>query len=189
MVWEISDCARRMPAVVAPSKASRVRDASSDSRCRWHFQNDATSALNYGTGSIFEWNLQASSTTDPGVVADAATGTYDSVVANGAPGSVTGGASIFKVVLGGNSFTDAFWNTDKSWNNIFTGTGAPALLGSIFNSFSATGGLTSTGLVEGEGQFTFNGATSTLNWSAVPEPSSALAGLLIGAGLLRPRRK
>ena len=39
---------------------------------------------------------------------------------------------------------------------------------------------------------TANGITKvglgTLNWTAVPEPTSALAGLLIGAGLLRRRR-
>ncbi|MES2920614.1 MAG: autotransporter-associated beta strand repeat-containing protein [Verrucomicrobiota bacterium] len=147
-----------------------------------------SSTLSYGAGSIFEWDLSAASTTDPGVVADGATGTYDTVVANGA---VSGGAAIFKVVLGGNALTDAFWTSDKSWTNIFTGSGAPALLSSVFSSFSATGGLAADGTVAGVGQFTFNGSTATLNWtsfSAVPEPTSALAGLLLGVGLLRRRR-
>ena len=151
-------------------------------------QQTFSSTLSYGTGSIFEWDLQATSTTDPGVVADAATGTYDSVVANGSAGSVTGGTALFKIVLGGNTFTDAFWNTNKSWTNIFTGSGAPALLSSLFGSFSPTGGLASDGTVLGEGQFTFNGSSSTLNWTVVPEPTTALAGLLLGAGLLRRRR-
>jgi len=144
-----------------------------------------SSTLGYGAGSIFEWDLSAASTTDPGLVSDALTGTYDQVVATGA---VTGGAAVFKVVLGGNAFTDAFWDTDKSWTNIFTGAGAPALLSSVFGSFSATGGLDSSGVVAGQGQFTFNGSSATLNWSAVPEPTTALAGLLLGAGLLRRRR-
>ena len=43
------------------------------------------------------------------------------------------------------------------------------------------------GNVGTEGYFTFSG-TSTLNWTAVPEPTSALAGILITAGLLRRRR-
>jgi uncharacterized protein (TIGR03382 family) len=36
------------------------------------------------------------------------------------------------------------------------------------------------------GSFSISG--STLTWTAVPEPTSALAGLLITAGLLRRRR-
>ena len=116
---------------------------------------------------------------------NAATGSYDQVVAAGA---ITGSAAIFKVVLSGNTFADAFWNTDKSWTNIFGGAGTPASLADVFGSFSATGGLDSSGNVSGRGQFTFNGTTSTLNWSAVPEPTSAMTGLLIGAGLLRRRR-
>ena len=141
--------------------------------------------LTMNTGSIFEWDLQAASTTDPGVVADGATGTYDKIVANGA---ATGGSAVFKIVLGGNAFTDAFWDTDKSWTDIFTGSGAPALLSGLFNAFDASGGLASDGTVAGQGQFTFNGSTATLNWTAVPESTSALVGLLIGAGLLRRRR-
>ena len=147
-------------------------------------QNFSTT-LAYGSGSIFEWDLAAASTADPGVVANGLTGTYDQVVSTGA---VTGGAAVFKVVIGGNSFTDAFWDTNKSWTNIFTGAGAPTLLSHIFSSFSATGGLDSSGGVAGQGLFSFNGSTATLNWTAVPEPTSALAAILLGAGLLRRRR-
>jgi fibronectin-binding autotransporter adhesin len=145
-----------------------------------------SSTLNYDTGSIFEWNLNAASTTDPGEAAsNATTGTYDKVIA---AGDITGGAAVFKIVLSGNTFSDAFWQTSKSWSDIFGGAGTPENLASVFSSFSASGGIDSTGLVAGIGQFSFNGATSTLNWSPVPEPSSALAGLLLGAGLLRRRR-
>lgn len=145
-----------------------------------------SSTLNYGTGSIFEWNLNAASAADPGAAAsNAATGTYDQVVAGGA---ITGGAAIFKIVLSGNTFSDAFWQTSKSWTNIFSGTGTPASLGDVFASFDASSGIDSNGLVDGIGQFSFNEASSTLNWSPVPEPSSALAGLLLAAGLLRRRR-
>jgi autotransporter-associated beta strand protein len=146
-----------------------------------------TSTLDYGSGSIFEWNLQAIDTADIGVVADGATGTYDKVIASGAANSVTGSGAIFKIVLGGNAFTDAFWNTDKTWTDIFSGTGAPANLASIFTTFGGSN-VNTDGTVTGRiGNFTFNGS-STLTWSAVPEPSSALAGLLIAAGLLRRRR-
>ena len=144
-----------------------------------------SSTLTYGSGSIFEWDLVAASIADPGAVANVLTGTYDQVVSAGA---VTGGAAVFKVVIGGNSFTDAFWNTNKSWTNIFTGAGAPTLLSQIFSSFSPTGGLDSSGGVAGQGLFSFNGSTATLNWTAVPEPTSAMAVIVLGAGLMRRRR-
>jgi fibronectin-binding autotransporter adhesin len=143
-----------------------------------------SNTLNYDTGSIFEWNLNAPGATDPGA-ATANSGTYDQVSAAGA---ITGGAAIYKVVLSGNAFTDTFWSTSKSWNNVFTGAGTPANLAAVFSSFDPSGGLDSAGVVTGIGSFSFNGSTSTLNWTPVPEPTSALAGLLLGAGLLRRRR-
>ncbi|MGL5016872.1 MAG: autotransporter-associated beta strand repeat-containing protein [Luteolibacter sp.] len=142
-----------------------------------------SSTLDYASSSIFEWDLNAISASNPGVVSNAATGTYDKVTAVGA---LSGASSVFKVVLGGGDFTTAFWDSNKSWTDIITAGSGSASLASIFTSFSATGGLTSTGVVSGEGQFSFTG--NTLNWTAVPEPSSALAGLLVGAGLLRRRR-
>jgi len=97
---------------------------------------------------------------------------------------------VFKIVLGaGNAFTDAFWNSNKSWSNIFTGDGATNTLASIFSSISNPDitFAANQGTVAGRGYFAFSG-TSTLSWTAVPEPTSALAGLLLGAGLLRRRR-
>jgi len=141
-----------------------------------------TSTLTYDTGSIFEWDLNAA-TSNTGTSNQ---GSYGQVIATGASGSVTGGAAVFKVVLGGNTFADAFWDTNKSWSNIFTGTGAPTSLSALFNSFDATGGLTSSGVVAGQGYFTMS--STSLTWTAVPEPTTALAGILLGAGLLRRRR-
>jgi autotransporter-associated beta strand protein len=153
-----------------------------------------SSSLEYQTGSIFEWDIVQADTTDPGASPAAGgvnAGSYDQVLLSGAAGSLQGSSAIFKVVLGaGKSFTDAFWDTDKSWNNVFSGTGTSgASLASIFSTFSGAG-VASNGTVGTEGQFTFNGGTS-LTWnafSAVPEPTSAIAGLLLGAGLLRRRR-
>lgn len=133
------------------------------------------------TSSIFNWDLDpAVSSPDPGVVAD--NGSYDKVTATG---SITGASSVFNVVLGaGKSFTDDFWNTDKSWTDVFTGSSAPNLA-LIFTTFGGSG-VAVDGIVTGRGQFGFTG--SSLTWTAVPEPSSALAGLLIAAGVLRRRR-
>ena len=123
------------------------------------------------SGSIFSWDLDAS-TTDPGANT-ANSGSYDIVTGNGT------GTGTFKVVLGSNSFTDVFWNTNKTWNSIFSGSDP------TFSVFAGTG-VASSGLVTDEGQFTYTG--STLTWTAVPEPTSALAGILLGAGMLRRKR-
>jgi autotransporter-associated beta strand protein len=139
-----------------------------------------SSTLAFDSGSIFDWELDAS-TTDPGANT-ANSGTYDKVVANGA---VTG-TSVFTIaLLGADAFTDAFWDTNKSWSDIFTGTGSFDL-STLFTTFGGTG-VSSAGLVSGQGQFSFT--SNTLNWTAVPEPTSAIAGLLLTAGLLRRRRK
>ena len=141
--------------------------------------------LNYNTGSIFEWDLNAAPADNNGSTPNQ--GTYGQVAADSVTGPSTGSV-VFKIVLGGNAFTDAFWNTDKSWTNIFTVGGSSYSLTSLFaaDNFSGSGGVDSTGHVAGEGYFTLN--NSTLTWTAVPEPTSALAGLLISAGMLRRRR-
>jgi autotransporter-associated beta strand protein len=142
-------------------------------------QQDVTGHLNYESGSIFEWDLNAT-TSDPGPLSNQ--GTYDQVAVTG---DLTGSGAVFNILLGTNSFSDAFWSTNKTWSNIFTAANSFDLT-SIFTSFSGAG-VNSLGVVDGRGSFTFTGG-NTLSWSAVPEPGSALAGLLIGAGLLRRRR-
>ena len=145
-----------------------------------------TGTTTFGTGSIFEWNMAANTpSSDPGIVSNS--GSYGQLAGTG---TIGGSNAVFKILLGaGNAFTDAFWNTNKTWNNLFTGLGASGSLTSIFSSISGAGitYASGQGTVAGQGYFTFNG-TSTLNWTAVPEPTSALAGLLITAGLLRRRR-
>ena len=142
----------------------------------------------FNTGSIFEWNMSATTpATDPGVVSNS--GSYGQLAGTG---SITGSGAVFNIALGaGNAFTDAFWNTNKTWNNLFTGSGATTALTSIFSSISGVGitydGLLQRGTVGVEGYFTLSG-TSTLTWTAVPEPTSALAGLLLSVALLRRRR-
>ena len=146
-----------------------------------------TSTLNYASGSIFEWDFNAVSTTNPGVVSNALTGTYDKVVASGA---VTGSSAVFKIVLAGNAYSDAFWNSNKSWTDIFSMGSGSSTLASIFSTINGNGitwnSLTGRGDVPGQGYFTLS--SNTLNWTAVPEPSGILSAVLVGAGLLRRRR-
>lgn len=138
-------------------------------------------AVTFNPGSIFEWDF-AAPTTDPGAGATNA-GSYDKVVANGA---VTGNA-VFNVVLGSNVFSDSFWNTNKSWTDIFTTIGGGTFaLETLFTSFGGVN-VQPSGTVHNQGYFTTTG--NTLNWTAVPEPTSAMVGLLLAAGLHRRKRK
>jgi fibronectin-binding autotransporter adhesin len=147
----------------------------------------------FGEGSLFEWNMSATApASDPGVVANS--GSYGQLSATGAIG---GSNAVFNIVLGAsNAFSDAFWNSNKSWTNIFTGAGAPANLTTIFSSIRGTDltwdsvnnwAYNGTITPGGDGGY-FTASGNSLTWTAVPEPSSALAGLLIAAGLLRRRR-
>ncbi|MEO8614728.1 MAG: autotransporter-associated beta strand repeat-containing protein [Luteolibacter sp.] len=142
-----------------------------------------TGTLAFVGNSIFDWDIDSPVTNQAG----ADQGSYDKVVNNNA--TQMSGTSVFNVILGtGKSYGDAFWDTDKSWTNVFSGTGLASDLSTIFTSFSNNGTALTAGLVPGEGTFSYGITTNTLTWTAVPEPTSALAGLLIGAGLLRRRR-
>jgi fibronectin-binding autotransporter adhesin len=125
--------------------------------------------LTYQSGSIFEWDINT--------VANAS----DSVSVGGSL-TVDSGA-IFKIVSS-TAFTDVFWNTTRSWN-VFGGKAFNAFtLNFIANNIAQVAGDFAS-----EGAFTFTNSNTNLTWTAVPEPTSALAGLLLTAGLLRRRRK
>lgn len=83
-----------------------------------------------------------------------------------------GSGSVFNFDFLGSTFTGIF--TLAQW----TGTTSFALDASEFSY---------TNLGAASGTFTIDG--STLQFTAVPEPTGALAGLLLGSGLLRRRRK
>jgi autotransporter-associated beta strand protein len=134
-------------------------------------------ATTYESGSIFAWDLNSNAIGTRGT-------NYDGVTVTGAL-TVQSGA-IFRVIQNtGADFTDTFWDTNQSWSNIFSVSGT--LTGWATNTLVAVYDTTNTlQNVSSHGSFTISG--STLNWSAVPEPSTALAGLLLAAGLLRRRR-
>ena len=146
----------------------------------------STVGFDSGGTSIFEWDLNATNGTDP--VTKTNQGTYGQVAATGA----ASGTAVFTIVLGSNVYSNAFWNTNKSWDNVFSAWGMTDLT-TLFTTFggaslTATGtGATAKATTPSGGYFSFSG--TTLNYTAVPEPSSVLAGLLLGAGLLRRRRK
>ncbi|MES2920845.1 MAG: autotransporter-associated beta strand repeat-containing protein [Verrucomicrobiota bacterium] len=131
-----------------------------------------SSSLTYKTGSIFEWDLNANSI---------ASG-FDTLSAVGNISVETG--SVFKVVFGtGVDLANAFWstpNTTQTWS-------MASIFGKAFSSGSFTS-VVSTANPTTQGSFTLTGGGTTLTWTAVPEPTSALAGILLGAGLLRRKR-
>ena len=136
-----------------------------------------TGNLSYASESIFEWDLNANSTT---------TG-FDKVSATGTV-AVSTTATVFKVIFGTTALTgvqdlgNTFWNTafgTQEWS-------MATIFGQGLQSGSQFATVETSNDVSAYGSFTING--SNLTWTAVPEPSSALAGLLIAAGLLRRRR-
>ena len=127
-----------------------------------------TNTLTYGNGAVLAWQVNTVAATDPGANTDNF-GNYDKVIANGAPGSVTGGAAVFRIAVANSVFSDAFWDTNKSWSNIYSGTGAPASLAAVFSSFAGAG-VDANGFVTGQGQFTFVG--TALKWTAGAAPAN-----------------
>ena len=143
-----------------------------------------TGNLNYAAGSIFEWELASNITTGPGTNFDAV-----SVSGNLTLDETPTSGAVFKVVLGVNfNPADTFWLTSKSWN-VFTVAGTDTTAFKNFQLFNAGASTTSIDYSNyGNFNYSFGSGTGTLNWTAVPEPTSALAGLLLGAGLLRCRK-
>ena len=135
------------------------------------------STLAFESGSIFEWDINANKS---GVTGTAGTD-FDKVSVNG--NITVDNAAIFKVVFGtGVSMADVFWSTTyatQTWD-------IATIFGKSFNSGAFAPTVQTSTDVSSYGSFTING--TSLTWSAVPEPTSALAGLLIAAGLLRRRR-
>ncbi len=127
-----------------------------------------TNGITYASGSVFEWDL----TTGAG------NGTYDKVLGEL---TVVAGAQ-FKVVSN-TAFSDTFWDTNHTWSDIF----APLIAGFDVSNFLYSVAGASVSAPSTEGHFTTN--TGNLVWTAVPEPTSALVVVLLGAGLLLRRRE
>jgi fibronectin-binding autotransporter adhesin len=152
------------------------------------------SDLLYNAESIFEWDLASNKDSLSGNGGTTAVrGTdFDAVNVGGNLGIAA--AAIFKIVLGVNfSPEDAFWKQREVWA-VFDVTGTKTSNFDTFQVFDPSN-LTTPLNVSAAGHFSFAYNTDSLGadsgnliWSAVPEPTSALAGLLLGASLLRRRR-
>jgi hypothetical protein len=148
--------------------------------------------LTLSSGSIFEWELSANKDTnglDNDILATADNGVrgtdYDAVNVSGAL-NISWDADFRVIMSGAVAFNDLFWNTNQKWSNIFnvsTGSAWDKQVWVYTKPTDSSYTPVDTGV---QGYFTVSG--TDLNWTALPEPSSALAGLLLGAGLLRRRR-
>jgi autotransporter-associated beta strand protein len=137
----------------------------------------------FDSGSIFEWELdtaQLSPETTRGIA-------YDGLNTS----TVYGSGAVFRIMLTGTQdFTDSLWNQDLAWTDIFKSADGGTNLTDWAVVFS--GGFQyayngQSAAPSGAGSFALSG--NTLTWSAVPEPSNALAlaGMLAGSALLRRR--
>lgn len=139
-----------------------------------------TGNTDFESGSIFSWELGSSpATTGRGT-------NYDAVNTS----ALSGSGAIFRVVLNSSqNFSETFWDSNRTWADIFTNVAGTTNLSiaSIFSSvqyYNASGALASPAV--SQGSFTFSG--TNLQWTVVPELSSIYAGILLGAGVLRRRR-
>jgi hypothetical protein len=139
--------------------------------------------LTYQAGSVFSWEIDRTQAQTRGIG-------YDAV---NIASTLGGTGAVFRIVIGDSDFSNSFWDASRAWSNIFTSNGSTIVTGwaGIFTGdlqFYNTSG-TALATPTGQGHFSLSG--NTLSWStftAVPEPTSALSGLLIAAGLMRRRR-
>jgi MYXO-CTERM domain-containing protein len=117
---------------------------------------------------------------------------YDAVKLEGAISLLGATDAAFRIVIGDSDFSNPFWSTSKVWEDIFVNT-LNAAISNWTNVFS-TGGVANfqfyntSGPISTPTNGSFSMSGNTLSWTAVPEPTSALAGLLILGGVLRRRR-
>jgi len=141
-----------------------------------------TGAVTFDDSSIFAWNLNVA---NPANVNSTSVGDTLAVSGNLTDGGPAGG-SVFRIVLAGSqTFADAFWLSDKSWTGVLTSANSLDL-STLFTTFSYANANGTIAAPTGGAYFSLSG--STLNFTAIPEPTTALAGLLLGLGLLRRRR-
>ena len=143
--------------------------------------------LNYGGGSIFEWELNYSA-------GDAGTrGTnYDAVNVTGGNLTGSGSGQMFRVVLpGSGSFADTFWQQNLTWSDIFKDSANPLACNGIFNlaSFQFVNSLGTAESPTGYGYFSYTNGGTALTWTAVPEISNLAVAWLLAFGLLRRQRR
>ena len=136
-----------------------------------------STSTTFNDGSIFSWDINATGTS------------YDKLVSASLVDGGSAGGSVLRVVAADATFANTFWSTAHTWTDIFTTNGSTPIANwaNLFTTVSLVNSSFTPITPPVSGSFVVSG--NTLTWTAVPEPSSALAGLLLGTGLLRRRRK
>lgn len=134
-------------------------------------------SLSLDPGSIFMWELASQTTSGRGTNYDAVNVGLDLLASD----------SVFNVVVNNLDLNASFWDTTRSWQvfdkGLTTGTGF-----SSFQLFSAGDPINPISYGS-EGNFSFDTATGSLIWSAVPEPATAFITVITGLGMLLTRRR
>ena len=151
-------------AILAPGNAGVVGTAT------------VSTSTTFNDGSIFSWDISAAGTS------------YDKLVSASLVDGDSAGGAVLRIVAADASFANAFWNTPRTWTDIFTTNGSTPIANwaNIFTSVSLVNSSFTPITPAVPGAFVVSG--NTLTWTAVPEPTTALAGLLLGTGLMRRRR-
>ena len=125
-------------------------------------------ATSINTGSIFSWDLATLTETGRG-------SSFDGVTVGGDLNIALG--SIFQIVLGtSGGQTNSFWDTGRTWRGVFKAT--VTKLGA-FDTFNVVDSSFNPVSISSPGSFSYDSSTGSLSWTAVPEPRSILAGLLL----------
>lgn len=140
--------------------------------------------LAYSGVSVLSWDI------DRALVQTRGTG-YDALNVSGYLASAGIGA-IFRIVITDSDFSNSFWDTSRTWSDIFTSTDGrtvktnwAAVFSGGFEYYRNNG--TAISAPTDQGTFILSG--NTLSWNAIPEPdSTTLFCLLTITSLMRRRR-
>jgi fibronectin-binding autotransporter adhesin len=142
--------------------------------------------LTYGSGSIFEWEMDMALVQSGTAQTNRGTA-YDGVNVGGTLG---GSGAIFRIVINEADFTNAFWDQNRTWENIFTQTDGTTPItdwAAIFGGgFEYYNGATP---ISGPSNGSFSISGNTLSYTVIPEPSNLLTGLLLLAGMWHRGRR
>ena len=140
-----------------------------------------TSGLNI---TFFDWDLNANSTIQNGTIP-----IYDQVISDSSSNKLTGSGP-FNVFLGaGVDLSNTFWNSNQSWT-VFSAFNPST--STFLNTVTQPTGLSPARPGASFSLSPLSAGVVTLNYTTaafVPEPTSAFAGLLLTAGLLRRKRR
>jgi hypothetical protein len=148
---------------------------------------DSFSVAASSSGEFFRWDLKGNTT-------DGAGTNWTQINFANEVATFAAGAKFVIAFDETTNFLDAFWQQNRSWDifngGTISGAGADDFLANL--NFTFIGGVNRPADIPNgynTSHFSFDQTTGTLNWTAIPEPTSALSGIILVAGLMRRRRR